>query len=435
MSTKGFTVGTYIIKAEKKDSDLPICPTCKKCKDRSICKNRKNKKEMNKCDKCKNCSNAEKCDKFYIHKQSKATLTIGKDIETGELIRKTFTATTEDEALDKMYKYKLDMKKAGKSIDIKKTEKTIAILAQEIEDSKYRMGKTKANAYNTNMSTLERIKKCKFANIPIKKVTKEQIESFLQDERIKSNSTIKKDYRMLKYVFEYVNHNLYISTNFFEGINKIERPKSLKEDKDVVALTLSEQTQLEDYLETHNCKHKNIILLCLYTGIRIGEALALNYDEDINLENKMPSISRTLTKDRNKKTIIGPTKTKNGKRNLEITELTEDIIKDSLNNKIENKNKVLFCQENKKLYENNTINSAFKRICKNAGITKPVNTHMLRHTFATRCIEAGVDLPVLQRLMGHANIETTINTYGDIYNYYKQKETQKIIDYLKRERV
>ncbi len=50
---------------------------------------------------------------------------------------------------------------------------------------------------------------------------------------------------------------------------------------------------------------------------------------------------------------------------------------------------------------------------------------MLRHTFATRCIEAGVDLPVLQRLMGHANIETTINTYGDIYNYYKQKKKLK----------
>ena len=233
-----------------------------------------------------------------------------------KLIRKTFTATTEDKALDKMYKYKLDMKKAGKTINIKRTEKTITILAQEIEDSKYRMRKTKANAYNTNMSTLERIKKCKFANIPIKKVTKEQIENFLQDERTKSNSTIEKDYRMLKYVFEYANHNLYISTNFFEGINKIERPKSLKEDKDVVALALSEQMQLEDYLAKHNCKHKNIILLCLYTGIRIGESLALNYDEDINLENKMLSISRTLTKDRNKKTIIGPAKTKNGKRNL-----------------------------------------------------------------------------------------------------------------------
>ena len=168
--------------------------------------------------------------------------------------------------------------------------------------------------------------------------------------------------------------------------------------------------------------------------MRIGEVLALNYTDDIDLENKMIKITKTLTKDRNKKTVIGPTKTKSGKRNIEINELTEDIIKDSINNKIENKNKILYCQENGQLYVDNTINSAFKRICKNAGITKPVNTHMLRHTFATRCIEAGVDLPVLQKLMGHANIETTINTYGDIYNYYKQKETQKVIDYLKRER-
>lgn len=434
MSTKGYTVGTYIIKSEKKNSELPICPICKNCKDRSICKNRKDKKEMNKCEKCKNCKDAEKCDKFYINEQHKATLTIGKDIETGEAIRKSFTAKTQEEALDKMYKYKLEMKKSGKTIEIKKTEKTIAILAQEIEDSKYRMGKTKANAYNTNMSTLARIKKHKFANIPIEKVTKKQIEDFLQLEREKSNSTIKKDFRMLKYVYEYANYKLYLVTNFFEGINCIEMPKSLKEDKDVVALTITEQNKLEDYLAAHPSKHKNIILLCLYTGIRIGEALALNYNEDIDLENKMLRINKTLTKDINKKTIIGPAKTKNGKRNLEINVLTEDIIKEALKAKIENKNQVLFCQENKKLYEDNTINSAFKRICKNAGINKPVNTHMLRHTFATRCIEAGVDLPVLQKLMGHANIETTINTYGDIYNYYKQKETQKVIDYLKRER-
>ena len=434
MSSKGYTVGTYIIKSEKKNSDLPMCPICKKCKDRSICSNRKSKKEMNKCEKCKNCKDSEKCDKFYINEQHKATLTIAKDATTGASIRKTFTGSTEEEALDKMYKYKLEMKKSGNTIEFKKTEKTIANLAQEIEDSKYRMGKTKANAYNTNMSTLARIKKYKFANIPIDRVTRKQIEDFLQEERVKSNSTIKKDYRMLKYVYEYASHRMHIINNFFEGINAIERPKSIKEDKDVVALTITEQNKLEDYLETHSSRYKNIILLCLYTGMRIGEVLALNYTDDIDLENKMIKITKTLTKDRNKKTVIGPTKTKSGRRNIEINELTEDIIKDSINNKMENKNKILYCQENGQLYVDNTINSAFKRICKNAGITKPVNTHMLRHTFATRCIEAGVDLPVLQKLMGHANIETTINTYGDIYNYYKQKETQKVIDYLKRER-
>lgn len=76
-----------------------------------------------------------------------------------------------------------------------------------------------------------------------------------------------------------------------------------------------------------------ILLLGLYTGIRICEVLALNYNEDIDLDNKMIKVTKTLTKDRNKNTIIGPTKTKSGKRNIEINELTEDIIIDSLNNK------------------------------------------------------------------------------------------------------
>ncbi len=428
---KGYSAGTYINKKEKKSSNLPICPTCKKCKNRTLCENRKNKKTMNICDKCKKCTDKENCDKFYISIEHRALLTIGKDIETGKNIRKPFLGDSVDDALDKMFQYKLEMKKSGANMELRKTEKTIAIIAQEIEDSKFRMGKTKANAYNTNMATLERIKKHKFANIPIKKVTKEQIENFLEKERVKSNSVIKKDYRMLKYVYEYASHQLYIANNFFEGINRIEKPKSIKEDKDIVALTLTEQKKLEDYLEMHPCKYKNIILLCLYTGIRIGELLALNYKEDIDLDNKIIFINKTLTKDKKKNIIIGPTKTKNGKRTIQINELIEPILNDSLSKVMKNSNNVLFCQENGQLYADNTVNSAFKRICKNAGITKAVNTHMLRHTFATRCIEAGVGTAVLQKLMGHADISTTINTYGDIYPYYQKEETKKFVELIK----
>lgn len=241
MNTKGYSVGTYIVKSEKKISELPMCPTCKKCKDRSICKNRKNKKEMSHCEKCKKCTMAENCDKFYINVQHKATLTIGKDISTGKPIKKSFTGSSQDEALEQLFQYKIDMKKNGTALELQKTEKTISIIAQEIEDSKYRMGKIRGNTYVTNMATLERIKANKFANIPIAKVTKQQIENFLESEREKSNSILKKDYRMLKKVFDYASFNLNIPTNFFEGINAIELPKSLKEDKDVTALTITEQ--------------------------------------------------------------------------------------------------------------------------------------------------------------------------------------------------
>ena len=54
----------------------------------------------------------------------------------------------------------------------------------------------------------------------------------------------------------------------------------------------------------------------------------------------------------------------------------------------------------------------------------------LRHTFATRCIESGVRIEVLQKILGHANIQITVNTYGKIYDYYTQKELSKYADYM-----
>lgn len=434
MKTKGITTGTYTEKKVKRSSDLPMCPTCKKCKDRSICKNRKLLKN---CSVCKSCTDKDNCDKFYHYTKGRATLTIGKNIETKEPIRKSFTADTIDEALDKLYKYKIEMQENGKDLEaeLKKTTKSIADIGQEIEDSKFRKGKTKGNAYRTNMATLNRIKENKFANIPIDKVKKTQVEKFLEDERIKSNSVIKKDYSMLKRIFEVALDNNYISNNLFQGINLIEKPKSMKEDKDVKALSYTEQNKLVEYIETNNVRHKNIILMCLYTGMRIGEVLALNYKEDIDLDSMQITVRRTLTKDKKGKTIVGPPKTNNGKRILQINELTEKVIRDSLEKVVKNKNNVLFCHPDGKLIETNTINSAFKRMIKNTGIKNKYSLHCLRHSYATRCIEAGVELPVLQVMMGHADIQTTINAYGDIYKYLEVQNHQKYVDYVKNGRI
>lgn len=101
---KGITVGTYVNKSKKSNTNTPICQTCKKCKDRSVCNNRT---DFSKCKKCKKCEDCEHCDKFYMTKQSKATLTIGKNPKTKRPIKKTFTADTEELALEELYKYKL----------------------------------------------------------------------------------------------------------------------------------------------------------------------------------------------------------------------------------------------------------------------------------------------------------------------------------------
>ena len=62
--------------------------------------------------------------------------------------------------------------------------------------------------------------------------------------------------------------------------------------------------------------------------------------------------------------------------------------------------------------------------------TSNVNTHMLRHTFATRCIESGMTAVALSKLLGHSDIDTTLNTYTSVFNQFKEKEVDKYISYL-----
>ena len=59
-----------------------------------------------------------------------------------------------------------------------------------------------------------------------------------------------------------------------------------------------------------------------------------------------------------------------------------------------------------------------------------VNTHMLRHTFAKRCIEGEISVIVLQKILGHSDIETTLNTYTPVFNTFKQDEVEKMTNYF-----
>lgn len=133
-----------------------------------------------------------------------------------------------------------------------------------------------------------------------------------------------------------------------------------------ISLSVDEQKKLVDYLNNANykdCRHKYILLLLLSTGMRIGEALVLDYDKDIDLENMKIYIRRTQTKDNSGKAIIGnTTKTNTGQRTLNMNNIIYQIIQGALEHKIDNKEHLLFCKEDKTMYVENSINSSLKRI-------------------------------------------------------------------------
>lgn len=97
----------------------------------------------------------------------------------------------------------------------------------------------------------------------------------------------------------------------------------------------------------------------------------------------------------------------------------------------ENLHNLIFTNNNTYI-RTSAINKELKRIFKEELKTnyKDISTHCLRHTYGTRCIEAGMTAVVLQRLMGHKDVTVTLNTYTSLFNKFKEDELEKVNTYL-----
>jgi integrase len=204
-------------------------------------------------------------------------------------------------------------------------------------------------------------------------------------------------------------------------------PKENK-DKNIYILTKHEQNKLTDYV-INNLTSRNIgILLSLYSGIRIGELCSLQW-KDIDFKNNKLIISKTVQriyiKDKDKnisKVIITSPKTKNANREIPINKDFIEILK-----KIKSDNEYYILSNGEKYIEPRTYRKYFNKVLKEKKI-KHFNFHSLRHTFATNCITLGCDYKTVSELLGHANVNITLNLY--VHPRYSQKK--KCIDLVSK---
>lgn len=187
-------------------------------------------------------------------------------------------------------------------------------------------------------------------------------------------------------------------------------PKSNIE-KNIYILTKKEQNKITDYV-INNLSSKNLgLLISLYSGIRIGELCALKW-EDIDFKKSLICINKTMQriyiKDKNNNTskiIITSPKTKNANREIPINKNFLELLKKVKSSK---NNYVLTGTE--KYLEPRTYRKHFEKVLKELKI-KHFNFHSLRHTFATNCISLGVDYKTVSEILGHSNVNITLNLY------------------------
>lgn len=182
--------------------------------------------------------------------------------------------------------------------------------------------------------------------------------------------------------------------------------------KEMRILTKTEQQILCQFI-INNPTPKNIgILICMFTGIRVGEVCALQC-EDISIFEKTIYVHQTMQRiqtndDSGEKTkiIVTMPKSQCSIRTIPIPDEIIEIIKNS-NMSVSG---YFLTGSSKKWIEPRTMQNHFKSISRKCNI-KEVNFHALRHTFATRCIEYGFDIKSLSEILGHANVNITMNRY------------------------
>ncbi len=258
-------------------------------------------------------------------------------------------------------------------------------------------------------------------NKTLEQLLKYNFNDFIQNlNKNLSNKTVKDNVSILKSILRYAEAKYDI--NF--KLNLVSSPSL--EKKDIEIFSEKDRKKLEKRcLKSDDIKHLGI-LISLYTGLRIGEICALKW-KDIDFENRILSITHTLQRvyvgRKNTKIIYTTPKTHKSIRKIPLAKLLYDKLKEVSKNYSEN-DFILTGREDtwvEPLGYRYTYILMLKK-CK----IRYKNYHVLRHTFATRCIKVGMDTKSLSEILGHASVDITLNIYVHSSMETKQRYINKL---------
>lgn len=249
-----------------------------------------------------------------------------------------------------------------------------------------------------------------------------------------TSSTVNSVIRMIRSILRSAVTERILTWNAAEGVKALKRTEPLARETNHRALTREETNKFIEEAKKTNSWYYNLYVFLLHTGCRIGEAGAFNMNDIIKEDGAYSlSINKTLTLSVTGSNVIGSdTKSAAGKRIIPlVTEARQAINKQRIQNRIFNGSKVVninspvFLSPMGMLLFNASVNNDIASICNSIGIEK-FSVHAFRATFATRCVESGMQPKVLQDILGHSNISMTMDLYAHSMESTRTKQMQAV---------
>lgn len=247
--------------------------------------------------------------------------------------------------------------------------------------------------------------------------------------------TIKKSKHLLNQFFEYAMDNAWVQNNPILRIKLRNKDKVVSENQNrYKALKPYERPEFIDALYKDESNFvKPMCLMLMFTGLRIGEVIALKW-KDVNFERKTLNIERAITQEfkfnddgsiKEKKTIIGTTKTMCSIRTIPITNYVIDILsiwkekQKEKSEKLITNESFIFCNDDGSVRTYSGCKHIFDRFKKRNDLKKlSIGFHGLRHTFSNMLFENKENPKAVQQFLGHKDVKTTIRVYNSVDNDY-----------------
>ena len=248
----------------------------------------------------------------------------------------------------------------------------------------------------------------------IKDISADELEYTMQDMSDKqySTKTITDYHSVFCAIFKYAKRKMYVTENVAEDTEIVKGQPPVKRSP------LSDNVEASDLL---NYTFGTLVYFLLYTGLRKGEALALQW-KDIDFENNIIHISKSVYFVSNKPYIKLP-KTESGIRDVILLNNLADVLKP-----LKKKPNDYVFNKDGKIIDKSYFTRQWEKFKKESGID--ITAHPLRHTYATMLFEMGINEKDAQELMGHSSIQVTHNVYTHIRKKHKESLAQKMNDYI-----